>query len=79
MRHVRSGLHYLLAGIFLLLGFIGLALPVVPQVVFFLIAFIILSFEFPKFANYIEEKLKKFPHVLKIYHTHRDKFEKYFK
>jgi uncharacterized membrane protein YbaN (DUF454 family) len=79
MRKLRSGIHYLLIIIFLGLGFIGLALPIVPQAIFFLIAIIIISFEFPKFSDYIESKMDKESQMYRIYHTHRKKFEKYFK
>jgi len=79
MRKIRSGIHYFLIIIFLCLGFIGLALPIVPQAIFFLLAIIIISFEFPQFSDYIESKMDKDSQLYKFYHTHRKKFEKYFK
>ncbi len=79
MRKLRSGINYLLIILFLGLGFLGLALPIVPQAIFFLLAIIIISFEFPQFSDYIESKMDKESQMYKIYHTHRKKFEKYFK
>jgi uncharacterized membrane protein YbaN (DUF454 family) len=79
MRHIRSGINYLLVLILIILGFIGLALPLIPQAIFFLLAFIILTFEMPKLGDWVESKMDKNGKVWKIYHTHRQKFEKYFK
>ncbi len=78
-KKIKSGINFFLAMIFILLGIIGLALPIIPQTIFFVIAFIILSFEIPSFGNFIEKKLSKTPKILNIYHTHRVKFEKYFR
>ncbi len=78
-KKIRSGFNLILAVIFIVLGFIGLALPVVPQTIFFIVGFIIFSFEFPQLANWIESKMDKEGKIWKIYHTHRQKFEKYFK
>ena len=78
-RKIRSTANYLAAAVLFILGLIGIAIPVMPQTIFFLLALIILSFEIPALADYIESKLDKEGQVWKIYHTHRTKFEKYFK
>jgi uncharacterized membrane protein YbaN (DUF454 family) len=78
-RKIRSTINYLAVIILIILGIIGVLVPVMPQTIFFLLAVIILSFEIPQFADYLESKMDKDGRIWKIYHTHREKFEKYFK
>lgn len=78
MRKIKSFINYFLIVIFIVLGFIGLLLPFIPQVIFFAIAIILLSFEIPAVEKYISENLKKDSLIGKIYYPLRDKFHKYF-
>lgn len=78
-KKIKSGIGLLFAIFFTILGFIGLALPIVPQTIFFLIAIILFSFVIPGFADFIERHLQKTPKILKTYHSQRSKFEKYFR
>lgn len=78
-KHLKKGLIYFLIILFLVLGFIGLALPIVPQAIFFAIAFILISFEVPWIEEKIERFLQKFPEILKVYLSLKLKLEKYFR
>lgn len=77
-RKIQQGFSLIVALIFIALGFIGLALPVVPQAIFFLIGFTILSFHYPPMADYIESKMDKSSKIYKVYHSYRAKLHKYF-
>jgi uncharacterized membrane protein YbaN (DUF454 family) len=79
MKYIRRSANWLFILIFLILGFIGLALPLAPQIIFFAIAIIILSFEVPALGNFLEKKLPKNSKAGRLYHIHRSNFEKYFK
>ena len=76
-RRIKSGINYFLAFIFIILGIIGLLLPVVPQTIFFVIALIILSFEIPAVEKYFEKYLNPENYVGKTYLSLRSKMEKY--
>ncbi len=78
-RHLKTSLNYLLIALFLLLGFIGLALPLVPQAIFFAIALILISFEVPSVEQYIERKLNKESILGKTYLGIKEKVEKYLR
>lgn len=45
----------------LMLGVLGMILPVMPGVIFFFIALVILSSEFPAIDDWVEAKIEKFP------------------
>ncbi|WP_025022471.1 DUF454 family protein [Ligilactobacillus hayakitensis] len=49
-------LHWMLASIFFALGGIGLALPIIPQVPFFLLAIFFASKASPKFHKWIQKQ-----------------------
>lgn len=77
-RKIKKGFSLLVGLCFIVLGLVGLALPVVPQTVFFLIGLTILSFHFPKISDFIESKMDKDSKIYSIYHKHRLKLEKFF-
>lgn len=79
MRYLKSGVNYTLVVIFVLLGFIGLAIPILPQAIFFAIALMILSFEFPPLEKWIEKKLPHDNQIGKVYYSIKTKFEKFLK
>lgn len=49
-------LHWILASIFFTLGGIGLALPIIPQVPFFILAIFFASKASPKFHRWIQKQ-----------------------
>ncbi len=77
--YIKKSFIYILIIIFLALGFIGLALPLVPQAVFFAVALILISFEVPWVEEKIETFLKRYPEILKIYLRLKSKLEKYLR
>ena len=77
--YIKKTFVYLLIVIFLVLGFIGLALPIVPQAIFFAMALILVSFEVPWVENKIENFLQKWPDILNIYLKLKTKLEKYLR
>ena len=56
--------YLILAAIFLVLGTIGLALPIIPQVPFLALGFIFLSLGSKKFRRFVESKAIYREHVL---------------
>ena len=76
---VKKSFVYLLIIISLTLGVVGLALPFVPQVIFFAIALILISFEVPWVESKIEKTLQRWPKVLKMYLKLKGKIEKYLR
>lgn len=78
MRKVKFGINYLLVIIFILLGLIGILVPILPQTIFFVLALVFLSFEFPKVEEYIEKKLGREHIVGKMYFKMHVTFKKYF-
>ena len=56
--------YLILAAIFLVLGTIGLALPIIPQVPFLALGFIFLSLGSKKFRRFVESKALYREHVL---------------
>jgi len=79
MVYIRKTFIYTLIALFIILGFIGLALPIVPQALFFAIALILISFEVPWVGRKIEKFLAKYPEILKIYLKHKTFLEKHLK
>lgn len=79
MVYVKKTFIYTLIALFILLGFIGLALPVVPQALFFAIALILISFEVPWVGKKIEKFLAKYPEILRIYLKHKTFLERHLK
>ena len=57
-------IYLILAAIFLVLGTIGLALPIIPQVPFLALGFIFLSLGSKKFRRFVESKALYREHVL---------------
>ena len=57
-------IYLILAAIFLVLGTIGLALPIIPQVPFLALGFIFLSLGSKKFRRFVESKAIYREHVL---------------
>ena len=57
-------IYLILAEIFLVLGTIGLALPIIPQVPFLALGFIFLSLGSKKFRRFVESKTIYREHVL---------------
>lgn len=76
---IKKTFIYFLIVLFLVLGFVGLALPFVPQVIFFAIALILISFEVPWVETRIESFLSRFPNVLKVYLDLKKKLEKHIR
>lgn len=77
MRQVKRGINFFLGILFILLGFLGLIIPVMPQIIFFAIGLVILSFEVPQIETYINQHLSKDSMVGKTYYNLRNKFHKY--
>lgn len=77
--YIKKSFIYILIIFFLVLGFVGLALPFIPQVIFFSIALILISFEVPWVEKKIETFLAKYPEILKLYLKLKSKIEKYVK
>jgi uncharacterized membrane protein YbaN (DUF454 family) len=61
------------------LGIIGLALPLIPQTIFFALALILISFEVPWVEEKIETFLKKYPSILTSYLSLKSKLEKHLR
>lgn len=57
-------IYLILAAIFLVLGTIGLALPIIPQVPFLALGFIFLSLGSKKFRRFVESKAIYREHVI---------------
>ena len=57
-------IYLILAAIFLVLGTIGLALPIIPQVPFLALGFIFLSLGSKRFRRFVESKAIYREHVL---------------
>ena len=79
MAYIKKTFIYTLIVLFLVLGFVGLALPVVPQALFFTIALILISFEVPWVGRKIEKFLAKYPEILRIFLKHKSFLEKHLR
>jgi uncharacterized membrane protein YbaN (DUF454 family) len=79
MVYIKKTFIYTLIVLLVCLGFVGLALPIVPQTIFFLIAVILISFEVPWMGRKIEKFLGKYPEILQIYLKHKSFLEKHLK
>ena len=79
MIYIKKSFVYTLIVICLVLGFVGLALPFVPQVIFFAIALILISFEVPWVETKIEKLLKRFQEILKMYLKLKGVLEKHLR
>jgi uncharacterized membrane protein YbaN (DUF454 family) len=77
MRYLKAGINYTLVLIFVFLGFVGLALPLVPQAIFFAIALIILSFEYPPLEKWVDKNLPHDNPVGKFYFSAKKQIEKF--
>jgi uncharacterized membrane protein YbaN (DUF454 family) len=78
-RIAKKTINFILILLFLFCGFVGLALPLVPQAVFFAIAVILITFEIPSLENWIISKLTKYPEIQKLYISLRDFLARYLK
>ena len=76
---IKKSVNWFLITLFILLGFVGLILPFVPQAIFFAMALILISFEIPQVENYLDSKISKESFFGKIYYSLRSKFEKYLR
>ncbi|MEI8174556.1 MAG: hypothetical protein WCG28_01245 [bacterium] len=64
MRRQAKKIFILATGItFIILGLIGLVLPVLQGVLFLIIGFILISFYFPKVRLLIKKHVDKYPHL----------------
>lgn len=79
MIYIKKTFIYTIITLLILLGFVGLALPIVPQTIFFVVALILISFEVPWVGSKIEKFLAKYPEVLKIYLKHKTFLEKHLR
>ncbi len=78
-KHLKTAFNYFLIILFIILGLIGLALPFVPQLIFFAIALILISYEIPAVERYIETHLDKNGIFGKIYLNIKNKVQKYLR
>lgn len=76
--YVRSVLVLLGIG-FLVLGIIGLFLPVLQGIFFVVIGIYMLSLTSNRFKNWFEHHIGKFPRVKHHYDTHKGRVDKIFK
>jgi uncharacterized membrane protein YbaN (DUF454 family) len=73
-RKRRSKIWYLIWGIvFFLLGVIGILIPVVPQIPFFLMSLFFFSFVFPPLRRWMRRFLHRHPKIAHAYKKWRDK------
>ncbi len=77
--YIKKTFIYVLIVLFLILGFIGLAIPFLPQAIFFAIAIILISFEVPWVEKKIEKFLQRFPEILKMYLKLKGVLEKHLR
>jgi hypothetical protein len=61
------------AGVFFLLGVVGLLLPIVPQVPFFVMSLFFLSFVFPGVRKAMRRFLRRHPRVERSFRRWRDR------
>jgi uncharacterized membrane protein YbaN (DUF454 family) len=79
MVYIKKTFIYTLIVVFLGLGFVGLALPIVPQAIFFAVALILISLEVPWVGRKIEKFLAKYPEILKLYFKYKTFLERHLK
>jgi uncharacterized protein len=65
-----------LAIFFFILGVIGVLLPIVPQVPFFIMSVLFLSLVFPRVRKALRSFLHKHPRIAHVYKRWRDKARK---
>ena len=61
------------AAIFFLLGVVGLLLPIVPQIPFFVMSLFFLSLVFPRVRRATRDFLRRHPRVERAYRKWRDR------
>ncbi|MEI6280459.1 MAG: hypothetical protein WCP17_00450 [bacterium] len=75
MKRIKRALIIVIAVISILLGLIGLVLPILQGILFLFIGFFLLSFSFPETRTLIEKYTQKYPHL----HSATIKIEKWIK
>ena len=50
--------------IFIILGFVGLALPFLQGIIFLIIGFLLVSFCSPKFRLWVNKNTERYPHLV---------------
>lgn len=61
IRHTKRTIIFLLAILFVILGFAGLVLPLIPGLVFFALSLIIFSIFFPTIGEWVRRHTIKYP------------------
>jgi len=64
---------------FLVLGFIGLFLPILQGILFIIVGIYILSLTSSSFKRWTEHHIGKYPRIQHHYHRHRGRVDKFFK
>lgn len=64
---------------FLLLGFVGLFLPILQGILFIAIGIYILSLTSNRFKNWVDHHVGKYPRVKHHYDTHKGRVDRFFK
>jgi uncharacterized membrane protein YbaN (DUF454 family) len=77
-KHYKSAIIYFLGFFFLISGFIGLILPLVPQAIPIAIGLILISMENPKINTWTEKNLARWPHILSSYQKLHTKIHSIF-
>lgn len=74
--HMKRALHGLLAGVFILLGIIGLIIPVMPQIPFFVAGVFFLCMYSPRFKRLLKKSLI-YQRYMKKHVDANDKFKEF--
>jgi uncharacterized membrane protein YbaN (DUF454 family) len=75
----RSGLNYFVILILIALGVFGLALPIIPGLIFIVVAVVILSYEIPFIERKLEQHIDKDKDFGKMFYKYKAKLDKYFR
>ncbi|MDQ5957361.1 MAG: hypothetical protein QG614_336 [Patescibacteria group bacterium] len=77
-KKVRSTINYTSVALFIFLGLLGIILPILPGLVFILIALVILSCEVPAVDEWLEKHIIRFPKYEPHFRTVKVRVQKYF-
>ncbi len=69
----------ILGVLFLILGVIGIFVPILQGILFIIIGLVIISFTSPTFETWLEKVVSKNPTIHKHYTHHRDKIKRIHK